>query len=245
MDIINKQTISEQVILLLHERINTGQYTSGEKLPSESELSSELNVSRASIRSALAALASAGLISRKQGDGTYVTAKRPSLTSMASSVWEFKQIISAMGRKCSVRGLEVVQRKSTVEEETILELTPGEEVVSIKRFFYADENPIIYSINIIPASHILKSCKVDRMDLTKGLDDFVGSYCDFKITGVNVELNAVLGEEELLKLLDIKRNVALLKLVEIFHGKNDQPLVFTNNYIKDFTLPIHVLRPWL
>lgn len=244
MDIINKQTISEQVILLLHERIDSGQYASGEKLPSESELSGELNVSRASIRSAMAALASAGLISRKHGDGTYVTAKRPNMTSMATSVWEFTQIISATGRKCSVRGLEVIQRKSTKEEQTILKLTPSEEIVSIKRFFYADENPIIYSLNITPSSHFLKNCIIDQMDLSKGLDDFVGSYCDFKITGVNVELSAVFGEGELLRLLEVTEDVPLLKLVEIFHGKNDQPLVFTNNYIKDFTLPVHVLKPW-
>lgn len=244
MEIIQKQTISEQVILLLHERINTGKYASGERLPSESELSAELNVSRASVRSALAALASAGLISRKQGDGTYVTAKRPGLTSMASSVWEFKHLINNVGRKCSTRGLEVTRRKSKENEISVLELKGEEDIVSLKRLFYADEDPIIYSVNIIPVSYLKQNCGLDQLDITKGLDDFVESYCDFKITGVNIELSAIPGEEEILNLFDIKSCVPLLKLVEVFHGKNEKPLIFTNNYIRDFTLPIHVLRPW-
>lgn len=244
MAIIQKQTISEQVILLLHERINRGTYASGEKLPSESELSEELSVSRASVRSALATLASAGLIARKQGDGTYVTAGRPGLTSMASSVWEFTHLIGITGKACSIQGLEVVQRKPKEIEVSYLKLDEDDEVVSIKRLFFADEEPIIYSLNVFPASYLKHNCPLDQLELTKGLDDFVASYCDFTITGVNVELAASLGEEEIIRILDIQNCVPLLKLVEVFHNKSGAPLVFTNNYLKGFILPIHVMRPW-
>jgi GntR family transcriptional regulator len=244
MEIIQKQTISEQVILLLNARINTGKYASGEKLPSESELSEELDVSRASVRSALAALASAGLISRKQGDGTYVTSRRPGLTSMASSVWEFKHLINSSGKECSIKGLEVVQRRPKENEISFLKLNGNDEIVSLKRLFYADEEPIIYSLNVFAASYLRHNCLLEDLELTKGLDDFVDSYCDFKITGVKVELSASQGEEEIKRIFDINSCVPLLKLVEVFHGKNGIPLVYTNNYIKEFTLPFHVLRPW-
>ena len=93
MEITRVKTITEQVILLLQERINTGEYAPESRIPSESELADELNVSRASVRTALSALASTGLISRKHGDGTFVSAKRPGLTSMTFSVWEFKHLI--------------------------------------------------------------------------------------------------------------------------------------------------------
>lgn len=45
----------------------------GDKLPSERELASALSVSRASVRQAIAALSTKGLLVMRQGDGTYVS----------------------------------------------------------------------------------------------------------------------------------------------------------------------------
>jgi GntR family transcriptional regulator len=244
MEISRAKTITEQVILLLQERINTGEYAPNSRIPSESELADELNVSRASVRTALSALASTGLISRKHGNGTYVEGKRPALTSMTFSVWEFKHLINNKGKKCSIKGLEVTRREATDSEITILELGSGEEVVTIRRLFYADEDPIIYSLNIIPASYLKEKINLNELDLAIGLDEFVKVYCDFTITGVNVELKANMGNEEIVNIFQVENSVALLELVEVFFGKNGQPVIFTNNYIRDFSLPIHVLKPW-
>ena len=244
MEITRTKTITEQVILLLQERINTGEYAPQTRIPSESELADELNVSRASVRTALSALASTGLISRKHGNGTYVTTKRPGLTSMTFSVWEFKHLIINKGKKCSIKGLEVTRREATENEIAVLELSSGEEVVTIRRLFYADEDPIIYSLNIIPVSYLKQNFDLNELDLAKGLDEFVKVYCDFTITGVNVELKAIMGNEEIVNIFQIENCVPLLELVEVFIGKNGQPVIFTNNYIRDFSLPIHVLKPW-
>jgi len=61
-----------QVAAVLRQRILDGEYPSGERLAAEDELASEFSVSRATIRQAVGALVTEGLVVRRQGSGTYV-----------------------------------------------------------------------------------------------------------------------------------------------------------------------------
>jgi GntR family transcriptional regulator len=56
----------------IQRRIEDGEYEPGEAMPTEAELSEEFDVSRPTIRQALAELVAAGMISRRRGSGTYV-----------------------------------------------------------------------------------------------------------------------------------------------------------------------------
>ena len=56
----------------LLDRIESGQVSPGDRLPSERELSQMLGVNRMTLRRALELLESQGLLIRRQGDGTYV-----------------------------------------------------------------------------------------------------------------------------------------------------------------------------
>jgi GntR family transcriptional regulator len=57
--------------------IATGQFAVGTKLPTEFELCQRFNVSRSTVRQALAELEAAGLVRRRQGSGTTVVAREP------------------------------------------------------------------------------------------------------------------------------------------------------------------------
>lgn len=52
--------------------ILSGKYQSGQKLPSENDLSKELGLSRQTIRQAVGTLAQEGIVERRQGSGTYI-----------------------------------------------------------------------------------------------------------------------------------------------------------------------------
>src|SRR5947208_4370893 len=60
----------------LTQRIDSGALAEGGRLPSEPALATELGVSRATLREALRALESEGLVHRRWGSGTYVTRGR-------------------------------------------------------------------------------------------------------------------------------------------------------------------------
>ena len=51
------------------------QFTAGDKLPNELELSNELNVSRTTLREAIRILVAYGILEIQRGKGTFVTEK--------------------------------------------------------------------------------------------------------------------------------------------------------------------------
>lgn len=69
---LEKQSVPEQIFQMLKNEIIIGEYAVGDKIPSETELCKILNVSRASVRTALHKLTVLGIIETKLGDGNYV-----------------------------------------------------------------------------------------------------------------------------------------------------------------------------
>lgn len=65
-------TVTSNVIEQLEEQIAAGAWAVGDRLPPEPELAEALQVGRNTIREAVRALAYAGLVEVRRGDGTYV-----------------------------------------------------------------------------------------------------------------------------------------------------------------------------
>src|SRR5712692_2989749 len=65
--------VTEGAIDKIRERIVSGAWGPGDRLPKESELAAELGLSRNSLREAVRALSQLRVLEVRQGDGTYVT----------------------------------------------------------------------------------------------------------------------------------------------------------------------------
>ncbi|KZL91558.1 FadR/GntR family transcriptional regulator [Clostridium magnum] len=70
---------SDIVFKTIQEKIFNGEWKPGEKIMSEPQLSKELNVSRVSVREAIEKLATLNIISKRQGEGTFVNDLKPSI----------------------------------------------------------------------------------------------------------------------------------------------------------------------
>jgi len=67
-----KRSLVDQALEQLRTRINNGTWEVGQRLPTEPELATQLNISRNTVREAMRVLAFAGLIEIRQGDGSYL-----------------------------------------------------------------------------------------------------------------------------------------------------------------------------
>lgn len=72
---IHKKSLAQNVGEQLIEQINSGKYSPGDKLPTESELMRIFGVGRSSIREAIRALSNIGMVNVRQGAGTFVSAQ--------------------------------------------------------------------------------------------------------------------------------------------------------------------------
>ncbi len=69
---IKPAKLSDQIVQQLEHMLLEGSFAPGQKLPTERELAAQFDVSRPSLREALQKLEAKGLVSRKQGGGTFV-----------------------------------------------------------------------------------------------------------------------------------------------------------------------------
>lgn len=70
---VRRQSVSDTIIEQLITLIETGELAPGQRLPSERDLSRQLEVGRASLREALRSLAVMGIVEGRVGEGTFVT----------------------------------------------------------------------------------------------------------------------------------------------------------------------------
>ncbi|MBV2156449.1 FadR/GntR family transcriptional regulator [Kitasatospora sp. SUK 42] len=78
MPALRPSPLAEQAAALIEERIRTGEWPVGGRLPGEVALAKELGVGRSTVREALRTLAAAGMVHSRQGSGVFVTSDRPS-----------------------------------------------------------------------------------------------------------------------------------------------------------------------
>ena len=89
--ITSRSNLAQRTADILHDRIvNQEIYKPGDKLPNENELSSELGVSRTTLREAIRILVTDGLLQVYRGKGTYVTDQVEEVTDNIPSFNEQK-----------------------------------------------------------------------------------------------------------------------------------------------------------
>ena len=75
-----------EIVASLNERVQQGQLQAGDKLPSESEIMAQFEVSRTVVREALSRLQAAGAVETRHGIGTFVLPARDPLNFSLGSV---------------------------------------------------------------------------------------------------------------------------------------------------------------
>jgi GntR family transcriptional repressor for pyruvate dehydrogenase complex len=78
---ISPKDSTEHVITYVRDLIARGELRPGDRLPAERELSTELGVSRPTIRAGLRALSAMGVVKSRHGSGTYIPDGPPTLGS--------------------------------------------------------------------------------------------------------------------------------------------------------------------
>lgn len=140
---------AQRVFLRLRDRILSGEYSAGMRIPSEPDLAAGLEVSRATVRGALDMLAKEGLVERRPGSGTFVrlVAGPDAIVADFSNV--FTHLVE-MGRRTDVRLLAFNYTSPTPAVAEALGLGRGERVQRSVRVRIADGQPFSYLVTYVP-----------------------------------------------------------------------------------------------
>lgn len=142
-----------QVKACLEDAIQMGSLCEGARLPSEQAMCATFLLSRPVIRSALAALASEGLVVKEARRGVFVAAQPPKIGFMATT--------SGVFRDLTRRGYTVKEKtyafslvEADAEERRAFRLLDHQKTLRILRVYSVDEVPLTHTLISLPAHRL-------------------------------------------------------------------------------------------
>jgi GntR family transcriptional regulator len=131
---MTKQRETRDRVLELIESLDVGA-----AIPSERQLSVDLQVSRLTVRAALDELVREGYLVRRQGAGTFVAAPK---VAKGMDVSSFSEDMRARGLTPASRTLELNVVPAGARLGRLLHVSPSEPIVAARRLRFADGEPM-------------------------------------------------------------------------------------------------------
>ncbi|MGE5219230.1 MAG: GntR family transcriptional regulator [Chloroflexota bacterium] len=206
-----------KVMMQIRDRILSGTWGCGYRLPGEIELARQLGVSVITIRQALAQLCQEKLLTREWRRGTFVSWKGPLKKSVQLEVeTEDLAPVEAEGTSFKVLNLEDVE--PTHELKRDFGLSADEKVRQIERIRMAHQRPLAYVISYVP-SRMAAQVRIKGMK-TIPLSTVLETSLGIKISDVKHVVEAKLSDEEVSAHLDIPPGSPVLYVErDHFHKK--------------------------
>jgi GntR family transcriptional regulator len=227
--------IYEQVRLHIEKFITDQAFAAGSKLPSETEFSRMLNVSRGSVRSALRALEQEGKIMRTPGRGTIV--KEPHLEQLLGRLTGFTEQMKLRGMTPSSRLMSAIRTPPSAPVKALLRLDK-ENVWKLLRVRYADNEPIAIEICYISAN-LLNDEEIQQLE-QGSLYAILGSRGKAPVTSEE-SIEATLSTPDDSKLLHIASGQPVLQFERLSFDAKGNPLEFVVSTYRSDKYRVYVL----
>jgi GntR family transcriptional regulator len=140
----------ESVGETLKRDIASGRFAAADLLPGERELSEMLDVSRTTLRRAIAGLVDEGVLVHRHGAGTFVRRNPPHVEQALSRLTSFTEDMRLRGLTASSRVIERGTFLPTPEESMMLDISLSETVFRLARLRLADGVPMAIERATVP-----------------------------------------------------------------------------------------------
>ena len=125
---------------IIRDKIISGQWATGDLIPSERLLGETYGLSRMTVRQSLTALVNEGFLHRKQGSGTFVA--QPKMTQQLSNLTSFSEDMRARDKIVTTRVLAQEMCPADASLAAKLRIKPGQAVFRVERLRLADHEPL-------------------------------------------------------------------------------------------------------
>ena len=209
-----KQTIKNWIL--------NKEFNLGEKIPSENELSEKFNVSRLTVRQAIAQLGQEGFLISKRGEGTFVTNNQSMINRLSL---EFTGFMDDLFYQISRSKTKTVKKTKMPLPKLIkekLELEGEEEVVQIKRLRFLEGSAFAFTVNYLP---IEIGNNINEKDLyRKSLLQILEQDLGIQFTEAFQTIQASFADQEVAKQLGVHSGSPILFVERIMYTKKGKPV---------------------
>jgi GntR family transcriptional regulator len=204
----------------IRKRIDAGQLRPGDPVTSERDLAKLHEVSLMTARHALATLEREGIVERRRGVGTFVSAPRIHFNKLMS----YTEQMAARSLTAASKILFAKIIDNEPDAASHLSLSPTEPLIKLERLRHASEEPFALETCYLCASEFpgLLGASVHSESLFAILER---NY-NVKLGFADEEIDAIAADLRLSELLNVPRREPLLRIRQLICSTKDKPLMY-------------------
>ena len=220
--------------------IGAGNLKPTEALPGERDIAEAFNVSRVTVRKAISGLVEKGLLTQRQGSGTFVAAPPQRVEQPLSRLTSFTEDMRLRGLDASVRWLARSVTLASPDEAMRLSLSPSDTVSRLRRLRLANNVPMAIESATVPTRfladpNLVEASLYDALKLNGALP--VRALQRLRAANLSPDDAA---------LLDVSPGAAALAIDRISYLDNGTPVEFTQSFYRgdayDFIAELNLRR---
>lgn len=206
----------------LRLQIVEGKILAGEALPSERDLCALMGASRVTVRKAIALLIDEGMLSRRQGSGTYVA---PRIQATGSYLTSFSEDASARGEITSTLWLDKRLDHASSDEVRLLDMqsAAAAAVLRLSRVRMSGGQPLAIEHAVVPADMLSSPDEV-----TGSLYAALAQRGNRPVTGEQ-KIRAALAGPDDAKWLGIAEGGEILRIERLTRRADGRPVELTRS----------------
>lgn len=229
------QPLHQQLRDLMLARIESGEWSPGTFLPSETRLAEEYGVAVGTLRKALLDMAAEGLVQRRQGKGTVVSSH-----DSDAVLFRFFNLRREDGTTFhpESRVLDRARRSATPQEAGALGLAPESDVICITRVRDGDGVPLIYEQVVLDAARF-GSLLTTPDPLPNTLYQLYQTEFSASVFRALEQVTACAADPDCARALDLAAASPILRVHRVAVDYNSAPLELRVSYINTSAVHYH------
>ena len=213
--------LNEAVRARLVEAIAEEEWRPGEAIPTEHELGRLFGVAIGTVRKAVDALVASGVLVRRQGSGTYVTAH-----DGRRLLFHFFHIVPREAEKAypEVRTLSFARSRAEPAEAKALGVAPLEKVIRIRNVLSIGGEAVIVDDIVLPALHFPGLSERIFVARDNTIYHLYQSRFGINVVGTDERLRAVTAPADVAAILGVAPGAPLLEIRRVAHTFRERPV---------------------
>lgn len=237
---LDRRPLALQLRDHLWDMVTRENLRSGDQLPSEQHLSDQFGVSRATVREALHILEDQGLVTCRHGVGRFIAPQQLGILSDGlTRLDSVTQMAEDLGFDLSTQVLDLREELPSDEIEARLNLAPGVSVYVVERVRRANQEPVIYSIDVFPRD-VLQG-EPYREQFAGSLLNLIEGEWGVRLAYSRAFVSAVTLDADRMEQLGLPDGAWIL-LEQTTYDFQDRPILYSKDYHCGDCFRFYVLR---
>ena len=223
----------------LKRRLRASEWSIGDRLPTEAQLSQQYHVSRATVRTSIKLLEAQGLVQTRHGSGTFVTPFGVAIRTGLQELRSITDTIREQGHEPSIDYRLVEFRQLDEKQAESLGRHPGSPSLHLERAFYSDGQLVAFCYDTLPAD--LLPAQFDPRAISGSLFAFLEERAHIRSAYATAAIHSVHSHE--LGWGDARPENGLYILLEQLHfDPAGHPMLDSLNYFVEDRFRFTILR---